>query len=101
MYVSSIKFQFSVHQLAKQRVKFQHKICFRPENEHLRLKSMPAVSIATRLFRDGNFLRLYKQSQKSFSTVLLKMVSSLPHNNEFKNLFERHFSFRDFNRVLF
>lgn len=101
MYVSFIKFQFSVHQLAKQRVKFQHKICFRSDIEHLRLKSMPAVSIATRLFRDGNFLRLYKQSQKSFTTILLNLVPNLPHNNEFKNLFERHFSFRDFNRVLF
>ncbi len=101
MYVSYLKFSFSVQQLAKQRVKFQHKICFRETNEHLKLKSMPATSLATRLFRDGNFLRLYKKSQKSFTDTLLRMVGTLPHNNEFKNLYDRHLSFRDFNRVLF
>lgn len=101
MYVSCLRFTFSVQQLAKQRVKFQHKICFREGNEHLKLKSMPASSLATRLFRDGNFLRLYKTSQKSFTSVLIKMINSLPHNNEFKNLYIRHFSFRDFNRILF
>ena len=101
MHVSFLKFNFSIQQLAKQRLKFQHKICFRDTNDHLRLKSLPSNAIATRLFRDGNFLRLYKQSQKSFTSILLKLVRNLPHNNEFKNLFERYFSFRDFNRVLF
>ncbi len=101
MYVFNLKFSYSVQQLGKQRIKFQHKICFKPSNEHLKLKTMPAISIASRLFRDGNFLRLYKQSQKSFIYILLNVINQLPHNNEFKNLFDRHFSFRDFNRVLF
>lgn len=101
MYVNSLRFFFSMHQLSTQRVKFQHKICFKESNSHLKLKTTPAVSIASRLFRDGNFLRLYKQCQKSFVFDLTEQVKSLPHNNEFKNLYNQYESFRDFNRVLF
>lgn len=88
-------------QLAKQRLKFQHKICFRAGNEHLKLKSDPAISVASRMFRDGNFLRIYKKSQKAFLDILLEVVKTLPQNNEFKNLYEQYFSFRDFGRILF
>ncbi len=101
MYVLKLNFSFSMQQLAKQRVKFQHKICFRPTNSHLKLKTTPSTALASRLFRDGNFLRLYKNCQKSFANILLNSIDSLPHNNEFKNLFERHISFRDFSRVLY
>ncbi len=101
MYFLKLSYNFSMQQLAKQRVKFQHKICFRPTNIHLKLKSNPAIAIASRLFRDGNFLRLYKNSQKSFINILLNIVESFPQNNEFRNLFERHISFRDFSRVLY
>lgn len=101
MYVFCLQFNFSVYQLAKQRLKFQHKICFREVNTHLRLKSSPVLSVTSRLFRDGNFLRLYKQSQLAFTNKLMKEVFLLPQNNEFKNLFDRYYSFRDFNRILF
>lgn len=90
-----------MQQLRTQRVKFQHKICFREANAHLRLKSTPTIDVACRLFRDGNFLRLYKQTQKAFIFDLIKLVDSLPYNNEFKNLYNQYESFRDFNRVLF
>lgn len=101
MKVQQLQFTFSVQQLGKQRLKFQHKICFKPALSHLRLKTTPTVAVAARLFRDGNFLRLYKKTQKAFFKTLVQMVDSLPHNNEFKNLYIRYFSFRDFNRVLF
>lgn len=101
MYAHSLKYSFSVQQLGKQRLKFQHKICFKPTLSHLRLKTTPTTAIAGRLFRDGNFLRLYKNTQRSFFKLLVSTVDSLPHNNEFKNLYIRYFSFRDFNRVLF
>lgn len=96
-----IIFKFSVQQLSTQRVKFQHKICFKESLAHLRLKSTPAISMASRLYRDGNFLRMYKQLQKAFLTILLKNVSSLPQNNEFKNLYNQYQSFCDINRVLY
>lgn len=101
MYVLKLTSKFSVQQLAKQRLAFQHKICFRDSLTHLRLKTTPTVAVASRLFRDGNFLRLYKKTQKAFFHYILKLVSNLPHNNEFKNLFFRYYSFRDFNRILF
>lgn len=101
MYVLQIKFSFSLQQLGNQRVKFQHKMCYKPSNASLKLKTTPTISIASRLFRDGNFLRIYKTCQKSFVTILLNHVQHLPHNNEFKNLFHQYESFRDFNRVLF
>lgn len=101
MYVNTLKFHFSMHQLSTQRIKFQHKICYRETNSHLKLKTTPAVAVACRLFRDGNFLRIYKQTQKAFVFDLIKQVRTLPHNNEFKNLFNQYESFKDFNRVLF
>lgn len=101
MHVLKLTSKFSVQQLAKQRLAFQHKICFRDSLTHLRLKTTPTVAVASRLFRDGNFLRLYKKTQKAFFHYILKLVSNLPHNNEFKNLFFRYYSFRDFNRILF
>lgn len=101
MNVLQLKFSFSMQQLASQRVKFQHKICFKPSLDHLKLKTTPAISIASRLYRDGNFLRIYKKLQKAFFTNLLTRVEGLPQNNEFKNLYDQYESFRDINRVFF
>lgn len=94
-------FKFSIQQLGSQRSKFQHKICFKDSLYHLKLKTTPSISIASRLYRDGNFLRLYKKLQKNFQTHLLTSVDFLPQNNEFKNLYEQYESFRDINRVFF
>lgn len=101
MYATYIKYNFSVQQLGKQRIKFQHKICFKTGIQHLKLKTSPTTAITCRLFRDGNFLRLYKLCLKSYISILLKVVNYLPQNNEFKNLFYQYYSFRDFNRSLF
>lgn len=101
MNVTFIRFKFSVQQLGSQRVKFQQKICFRSDRQNLRLKTTPTVAVSARLFRDGNFLRLYKNCQKAYIGILLKLIKRLPHNNEFKNLFYQYYSFRDFNRALF
>lgn len=94
-------YKFSIQQLSNQRNKFKQKICFKPSLAHLKLKTTPALAVASRLFRDGNFIRIYKQLQKSFLSTLLPSVNSLPQNNEFKNLFNQYHSFRDINRVLF
>lgn len=101
MKVHSIVFKFSVQQIGSQRLKFQQKICFRQNLNHLKLKTTPSIAITSRLFRDGNFLRLYKKFQKAFFTSLLSKVGVLPQNNEFKNLYYQYQSFRDLNRVLF
>ncbi len=96
-----IKYFFSLKQISTQRVKFQHKICFKKSLLYLRLKTTPSIAIVSRLFRDGNFLRLYKKLQQAFLYNLIPRVSTLPQNNEFKNLFKQYHSFRDLNRVLF
>lgn len=101
MYVCKLIAQFSVQQLAKQRVAFRHKICFKDSLNYLGLKTTPTMAITARLFRDGKFLRLYRQTQKAFFKYILTIVHQLPHNNEFKNLYLRYYSFRDFNRILF
>jgi hypothetical protein len=96
-----VKFYFSIKQLSSQRARFQHKICFREDLTHLRLKSTPTKSITCRLYRDGNFLRIYKQLQKTFLNNLLPNVYQLPQNNEFKNLYDQNQAFCDMDRVLF
>jgi hypothetical protein len=101
MYVHLVKFKYSVSQLESQRVKFQHKICFKPALQHLRLKSTPTIALATRVMRDGKFLAFYRLSQKFFIKTILKKVHRLPPNSEFKNFFYLYQSFKDFNRVLF
>ena len=94
-------YNFSITQMSTQRIKFQHKICFKESLHHLRLKTTPAIAVASRLYRDGNFLRIYKQLQKSFLIKLLTNVKFLPQNNEFKNLYNQYQSFCDINRVLY
>lgn len=101
MNLHTARFKFSIQQLAFQRTKFQHKICFKPSLSYLKLKTTPSIAVTSRLFRDGNFLKLYKQIQVAFQTHLLPRVNLLPPNNEFKNLYDQYESFRDINRVLF
>ena len=64
MLVHKIVMHFSIQQLTAQRLKFQHKICFKDDNQHLRGKSTPTLAITGRLFRDGKQLRLYKNCNK-------------------------------------
>ena len=101
MLVHKIVMHFSIQQLTAQRLKFQHKICFKDDNQHLRGKSTPTLAITGRLFRDGKQLRLYKNCNKFFIQSIFKNISNLSPNNEFKNLFYQYQSFTDFNRVLF
>lgn len=101
MLVQVFQFNFSVQQLITQRYKFQHKICYRENIKYLKLKTTPAIALSSRLFRDGKSLQIYKNCNKFFIQTLLKNIPTLPHNNEFKNLFFQYQSFTDFNRVLF
>lgn len=101
MYVHTIKYNFSFKQLVTQRIKFQQKTCFKPSLNYLKLKTTPSIAIASRLYRDGNFLRLYKKLCKAFICLLYPSIKYLPFNNEFKNLFNQYISFRDFNRICF
>jgi hypothetical protein len=93
--------KFSIQQLVGQRLKFQHKICYKNEKEELRGKSTPTIALTSRLFRDGKNLQLYKNCNKFFILRLLKNIPTLSQDNEFKNLFYQYQSFTDFNRVLF
>jgi hypothetical protein len=92
---------FSVHQLISQRSKFQHKICYKENIKELRGKTTPTLALASRLFRDGKNLQIYKNCNKFFIEKLLKKIPTLSQNNEFKNLYHQYQSFTDFNRVLF
>lgn len=101
MFVHKSLFTFSIQQLTSQRVKFQHKICFKLDRQSLRLKTTPTLALTTRFFRDGKLLRLYKNCNKFFLENILVNIPKLSQNNEFKNLFYLYQSFTDFNRVLF
>lgn len=101
MNLHAIRYYFSLKQISKQRLKFQHKICFKTDLKHLRLKTTPSISVASRLYRDGSFLKMYKNLQKSFLYLLLPNVNQLAQNNEFSNLYQQYESFCDINRVLF
>lgn len=101
MFVHTNIYPFSTDAITKYRLKFAHKICYRPTLSYLAAKSTPTSSVVTRLMRDGNFLSLYKHCNKFFLETILQHVYKLPPNNEFKNLFFQYYSFMDFNRVLF
>lgn len=101
MPVLKIIFFFSVDQIGNQRVKFQHKICFKSDRLPLKLKTTPTLAIASRLCRDGKLLTLHKNCHKFYLNTVLPSIKNLPANNEFKNFFRYHQSFKDFNRVLF
>jgi hypothetical protein len=101
MLVHKFFFNFSIQQLTAQRVKFQHKICFKTDRSHLRLKTTPTLALTNRFFRDGKALRLYKNCNKFYLENVLINIGKLSQNNEFKNLFFLYQSFTDFNRVLF
>lgn len=101
MLLHKLLFTFSVQQLGKQRLSFKHKICFKNSLDHLQLKTTPTLAVTGRLFRDGKFLRIYKLLRKSVLAKVSNTAHQLPHNNEFKNLYYRYYSFRDLDRVLF
>jgi hypothetical protein len=101
MLVHKFFFNFSIQQLTAQRLKFQHKICFKTDRSHLRLKTTPTLALTNRFFRDGKALRLYKNCNKFYLENVLINIGKLSQNNEFKNLFFLYQSFTDFNRVLF
>lgn len=101
MKLHTITYSFSIKQISNQRLKFQHKICFRDNLQHLRLKSTPTIAVSSRLIRDGNFLRVYKKLQQAFLFKLIPSIIDLPQNSEFKNLYYQHQGFCDLNRVLF
>lgn len=101
MFVLKLTKKFSIQQLGAQRDKFKHKICFNASKNDLKLKSTPAIALTSRTFRDGKFLKAYKNCNKFFINIILKQISKLSYNNEFKNYFHQYQSFRDLNRVLF
>ena len=101
MLVHKYIYKFSIQQLINQRVKFQHKICYKVNSLNLKLKSTPTQSLTNRFFRDGKFLKLYKNCNNFYFKNIITNVINLPQNNEFKNLFYLYQSFTDFNRVLF
>lgn len=101
MIVYKIFFPFSIQQLASQRVKYQHKICFKPTLAHLKLKSNPTWSVISRITRDGKSLLFYKLLRKAYISKILPLITKLPQNNEFKNLYDQYESFNDLDRVLF
>ncbi len=101
MLVSQSFYNFSIEQMGNQRIKFQHKISFKNDRVPLKLKTTPTIAITARLQKDGKILKLYKNCQKFYINIVLPVVDQLSPNNEFKNFFHHHQSFKDFNRVLF
>ena len=101
MLVSQLFYNFSIDQMGNQRIKFQHKISFKNDRVPLKLKTTPTIAITARVQKDGKILKLYKNCQKFYINIVLPGIDQLSPNNEFKNFFHHHQSFKDFNRVLF
>lgn len=100
MFVRS-NYSFSTDTITNYRSKFHYKICYRPTTLHLLKKMLPTIALSNRLFKDGKFLRVYKNCNKFYIYTVLRNAKLLPPNNEFKNALQYYKSFMDFNRVLF
>lgn len=96
-----IVYHFSTDSITNYRTKFHFKICYRPVTKNLLRKTLPTMALTNRLFKNGKFLRVYKNCNKFYLLKIVKNIKLLPPNNEFKNTFLLHRSFMDFNRVLY
>lgn len=84
------------------RQKFKHKICYSKKYEFLNLKHTPSQALTTRLIKRGNKLKTYKLLKFFFYKYTLKKnLKTIPETSNFIFFYNKYFSFRDLDRVLF
>ncbi len=94
------KYLFSFQTMFWARKRFQHKICFKPSLHFLKAKSLPTISLTTRLMKKGEFIKLYKFCLKFYLIKVLPVIKYLPDNSEFKTIFSLYRCFIDFDQIL-
>ena len=84
------------------RENFKHKICYKKKYNFVNLKHTPTNAIIGRLMKRGNFLKTYKLIKYFFIFFLLhKNFKSIPTTSLFLYFYNKFYSFRDLDRVLF
>ena len=95
-------YTFSVTNQKLLRTKFNYKICYKHKYNFLKLKYTPSIALANRLMRNGKFLKIFKLLKKHYYGFLLfKNFKNIPVSSNFLFFYQRYFSFRDIDRVLF
>jgi hypothetical protein len=84
------------------RDNFKHKICYKKKYEFLNLKHTPSYALSNRLMRRGNFLKTYKLLKRFYyNDMLSDRFSTIPSLSNFLFFFNKYYSFRDLDRVLY
>lgn len=97
----SVNTGFCVINLLENKKKFQHKICYKKKYWFLNLKNNTSQSLANRLLKRGNFLKIYKILKKFYYKHLLQTkFNSISLTSNYMFFFKKYQSFRDFDRVL-
>ena len=98
---NDIFFYKHLNLLINTRKMFSHKICYKNKYKFLKLKDTPTKSLATRIYRHGNFLQTYKLCKKYFYKYFLhNNIKKLDKEDEFFKFFYNSTNSRDFDQVL-
>lgn len=97
----NIKINFCVVDLLEEKKKFQYKICYKKKYSFLNLKNLPSQALSNRLMKRGNYLKIYKLLKKFYYNHILKSkFKDIPLMSNFLFFYNKHQSFKDFDRVL-
>jgi hypothetical protein len=95
-------YKFSIESLSIYKTKFRHKICYKPAYKFLLFKSSTSQAISCRLFKDGKYLKMYKNCKKFYLKYFIYHMKTINlGNNLFLEAFENYQMLRDFDRALF
>lgn len=101
LFCKNIKTNFCVSDLLEEKKKFQYKICYKKKYSFLNLKNLPSQALSNRLMKQGNYLKIYKLLKKFYYDYILRSkFSEIPLMSNFLFFYNKHQSFKDFDRVL-
>lgn len=102
LFFKNVTYSFCVTHIADLRLKFKHKICYKKKYNFLNLKHTPSYALCTRLIKRGNLIQIYKLINKFFyNELLFKKFSKISILSNFLFFYNKYYSFRDLNRVLY
>ena len=88
--------------MGEMRYNFKHKICYKKKYQFLNLKHTPSYAITNRIMKKGKVLKIYKIFKKFYyKDMLYKNFHKIPPLSNFLFFFNKYYSFRDFDRVLY
>lgn len=102
MLCNKLSYRFCITHIAELRSNFKHKICYKKKYNFLNLKHTPSYALSTRLIKRGNVIKIYKILNNFFYNELLrKKFSKISLLSNFLFFYNKYYSFRDINRVLY